>query len=87
MERVCVFRINKSRSIRGAWIETYDYIIYSENEKGRAPYGARGLKHVIAKATARPAMSRSIRGAWIETSQAGPRMWELEVALHTGRVD
>ena len=36
---------------------------------GRAPRGARGLKHIVYTETERQVLSRPARGAWIETAR------------------
>ena len=54
---------------------------------GRAPRGARGLKHVNKTALFDDPESRPPRGAWIETSkQQSVTPW-LRVAPPAGRVD
>ena len=55
----------RSRPVRGAWIETCTTLSAAPLSR-RAPYGARGLKHLAAADRSQP-LSRPVRGAWIET--------------------
>ena len=56
-------------------------------QKGRAPPGARGLKHCQSLDCAERNQSRSARGAWIETFADAVPYINQAVALRPGRVD
>ncbi len=58
----------QSRPARGAWIETVTRPVADRIGNGRAPRGARGLKHQHTRARTTVRASRPARGAWIETS-------------------
>ena len=54
---------------------------------GRAPRGARGLKHPAPFGLNRDLVSRPARGAWIETSIIALTDVTSRVAPREGRVD
>ena len=56
----------ESRPARGAWIEIFEGAWCKNEELGRAPHGARGLKYGRYCKRAGPHLSRPARGAWIE---------------------
>ena len=60
-------------------------MVYEIN--GRAPHGARGLKHTITYWGAFLIKSRPARGAWIETPTGVFLEMPTGVAPRTGRVD
>jgi len=55
--------------------------------EGRAPRGARGLKHLVTGYGVGPTESRPARGAWIETQYMEYVTSPPVVAPRAGRVD
>ena len=62
-------------------------VVFTEHIRGRAPHGARGLKHECFGTCEVVAESRPAWGAWIETVMLPGICHAPEVAPHTGRVD
>ena len=77
----------RSRPARGAWIETHPAALPSDDDRRRAPHGARGLKPQYAASKSANTMSRPARGAWIETAQRPAAPPASSVAPRMGRVD
>ena len=77
----------RSRPVRGAWIETARGRADCSDRRGRALYGARGLKHPTQKPVGVMEWSRPVRGAWIETNSIADSGRVPPVAPCTGRVD
>ena len=52
-------------------------VVFTEHIRGRAPHGARGLKHECFGTCEVVAESRPAWGAWIETSVRLCRIWSI----------
>ena len=75
-KKLCAFLL--SRPVWGAWVEILIESVNTETAKGRAPYGARGLKLEKYRETfGAYASSRPVWGAWVEIPGSGaPYMYD-----------
>ena len=78
---------SRSRPVWGAWIEMETVVQREEEIKGRAPYGARGLKLTLLLISICLSPSRPVWGAWIEICHISIGHHLQGVAPRMGRVD